>query len=161
MGSVVGMEHNSKEKNSEPSRRHVLTGLAAAGIGVPLLAACGSSSGSDSPAGDLAKKQASQGASGSASALTPLIAADKVPVGSGVILSQAVVTQPTAGQFKAFSPVCTHQGCTVAQISNQRIICPCHGSMFSITDGSVISGPAPSALAPINVVNQNGEISAT
>jgi Rieske Fe-S protein len=78
-----------------------------------------------------------------------------------VILSQAVVTQPTAGVFKAFSNVCTHQGCTVAQVQSGSIICPCHQSHFSIADGSVQSGPAPSSLAPISVANKNGEIVAT
>jgi Rieske Fe-S protein len=58
-----------------------------------------------------------------------------------------VVTQPTRGVFKAFSAVCTHQGCLVAGVANGLIICPCHNSAFSATDGSVLAGPAPQPLA--------------
>ena len=52
---------------------------------------------------------------------------------------QVVVTQPTAGEFKAFSAVCTHMGCIVNQISNGTIDCPCHGSQYSITTGDVVA----------------------
>jgi Rieske Fe-S protein len=61
------------------------------------------------------------------------------------------VTQPSAGTFKAFNAVCTHQGCTVASVANGTITCPCHNSQFSAADGSVQSGPAPSPLASIAV----------
>jgi Rieske Fe-S protein len=53
-----------------------------------------------------------------------------------------VVTQPRQGEFKAFSAVCTHQGCPVQQVTDGRIICNCHGSQFSIGDGAVVAGPA-------------------
>ncbi len=67
-----------------------------------------------------------------------------VPVGGGVVLGDlgVVVTQPQAGRFKAFSAVCTHQGCTVSSVENGTINCPCHGSAFNIADGSVANGPA-------------------
>lgn len=76
-----------------------------------------------------------------------------VPVGGGTILSakQIVITQPTAGAFKAFTAVCTHQGCIVDQVANGTIDCPCHGSKFSIKDGSVVNGPAASPLAAIAI----------
>jgi Rieske Fe-S protein len=78
-----------------------------------------------------------------------------VPVGSGKIYESArvVVTQPTAGNFKAFTAVCTHQGCLVASFSGNAIVCPCHGSEFSIKDGSVLAGPATAPLkeTPITV----------
>ena len=72
-----------------------------------------------------------------------------IPVGGGVIIgaSQIVITQPTAGTFKAFTSVCTHQGCQVANVANGTINCDCHGSQFSITDGSVVHDPAPKPLA--------------
>ncbi len=81
-----------------------------------------------------------------------------IPVGGGVIMQSAsfVVTQPTAGTYKAFSSVCTHQGCPVSMISNGQIICTCHGSTFSVKDGSVISGPARRPLAPATVT-QSGD----
>jgi Rieske Fe-S protein len=77
-----------------------------------------------------------------------VVKAADVPVGGGAIVAdaQVVVTQPTAGEFKAFSAVCTHQGCTVASVQNGVIVCYCHNSQFSAADGSVVSGPASKAL---------------
>ncbi|GAB2650400.1 Rieske (2Fe-2S) protein [Kribbella swartbergensis] len=78
-----------------------------------------------------------------------------VPVGGGVIIGdrQIVVTQPTAGTFKAFTSVCTHQQCQVANVEGGTINCTCHGSKFDIKDGSVVREPAaqPLAAKPIKV----------
>jgi Rieske Fe-S protein len=65
---------------------------------------------------------------------------DDVPVGGGVIAGAlgVVVTQPTAGDFRGFSSICTHQGCTVSEVNNGTINCFCHGSRYSIEDGSVV-----------------------
>ncbi|MGW4369716.1 Rieske (2Fe-2S) protein [Nocardia takedensis] len=67
-----------------------------------------------------------------------------VPVGGGTILADrsTVVTQPEPGVFRAFSTTCTHRGCAVTRIRAGRIMCPCHGSAFRVTDGSVADGPA-------------------
>ena len=74
-------------------------------------------------------------------------------MGGGQILTEqkVVATQPTAETFKAFTAVCTHQGCLVASITDATIVCPCHGSTFSIADGSVTGGPAPAPLAPATI----------
>jgi Rieske Fe-S protein len=76
-----------------------------------------------------------------------------IPVGGGKILTdkKVVITQLRAGSFDAFSAVCTHQGCIVGTVSGGTINCPCHGSKFSITDGSVVKGPATTGLAPVNI----------
>ena len=78
-----------------------------------------------------------------------------IPVGGGKILAdqQVVVTQPTEGEFLAFSAICTHQGCPVAEVSQDGILCTCHGSRFAIEDGSVLAGPATEPLPeePITV----------
>jgi Rieske Fe-S protein len=68
-----------------------------------------------------------------------------VPVGSGVIVGDIVVTQPSAGVFKGLSAICTHQGCTVSKVADGTIDCPCHGSKFNL-DGSVAKGPATTPL---------------
>ena len=83
-----------------------------------------------------------------------------VPVGGGKILAdkKIVITQPRAGSFEAFTAVCTHQGCTVSSVSGGTINCPCHGSKFSISNGSVVAGPAPSALAPVSIKVQGTSI---
>ena len=73
-----------------------------------------------------------------------------VPVGSGVIVDDVVVTQPAAGDFKAFSSTCTHKGCTVNKIADGTIDCPCHGSKFNL-DGTVAKGPATKPLEAKNI----------
>ena len=87
------------------------------------------------------------------------MAAD-VPVGSGKVFTAAkvVVTQPAKGEFKAFSAVCTHVGCLCNQVADGTINCPCHGSKFKITDGSVVAGPAPAPLAAAKITVSGGKI---
>jgi Rieske Fe-S protein len=79
---------------------------------------------------------------------TVLGATSDIPVGGGAIYTAAkvVVTQPASGQYKAFSAVCTHVGCLVNKVTSGTIDCPCHGSEFKITNGAVVTGPAPSPL---------------
>jgi Rieske Fe-S protein len=83
-----------------------------------------------------------------------------VPVGGGKILAdkKIVITQPRAGSFEAFTAVCTHQGCTVSSVSGGTVNCPCHGCKFSIANGSVVTGPAASALAPVSIKVQGTSI---
>ena len=83
-----------------------------------------------------------------------------IPVGGGKILAgpKIVITQPKAGSFKAFTAVCTHLGCTVGTVSGGTINCPCHGSKFSVTNGSVVNGPASSPLAPVSIKVQGTSI---
>ena len=125
------------------SRRTVIkhAGLAAAALAG--LSACtnyGSGGGTPSSA-------PTGGGATSAGAGATIKTAD-IPVGGGKIFADvsAVVTQPTAGEFKAFSSICTHQNCPVTEVTD-TINCNCHGSRFSITDGSVINPPATQALA--------------
>jgi Rieske Fe-S protein len=75
-----------------------------------------------------------------------------VPVGSGVIVGDIVVTQPSPGVFKGVSSTCTHAGCTVSEVAGGTINCPCHGSRYHL-DGSVANGPAfaPLSAEPISV----------
>ena len=124
------------------NRRRALAGAATVGLGLPVLAAC---SGGNNTAVDAGSS------SGLPTGHTPsdapsgaLTTTDKVPVGSGAIFpdQQVVVTQPTAGEFKCFSAVCTHQGCIVSSVQAGGIRCECHGSAFSIVDGSVVNPPA-------------------
>jgi len=93
-------------------------------------------------------------ASGSAApAAAALATTAEVPEGGGKIIDgkNIVITQPQAGSFKAFSAICTHQGCIVNSVADGTIDCPCHGSKFSIKDGSVVNGPATSPLGPVAI----------
>lgn len=124
------------------TRRNTLTGAAALGVGVPLLAACGGDDGSDGSS-----------ATPSTQAGETLAATSDVPVGGGTVLTddKLVVTQPSDGTFKCFSAVCPHQGCLVSDVDGGTINCTCHGSKFSIDDGSVVNGPATSGLPAVPV----------
>lgn len=150
-----------------PARREVLRGAGAAGGGLTAaaaLAACGSgSSGGGNRAAAGGSSTAAGGSStaaGAGGSASRGVATSKVPVGSGVIDADlsAVITQPTSGDFKAFSNICTHQGCAVSQISGQNIICPCHGSEFSIKDGSVVQGPATRPLPKKSVTVKGSQV---
>jgi Rieske Fe-S protein len=82
-----------------------------------------------------------------------LASTSDIPVSGGKVFEQrgVVVTQPQAGTFKAFSAVCTHAGCIVAEVKNGTINCPCHGSRFAAADGSVANGPASRPLKPVRI----------
>jgi Rieske Fe-S protein len=54
--------------------------------------------------------------------------------------------------------VCTHEGCKVSQVANGTIDCPCHGSRFSIVDGSVVRGPATSPLRARSITVDGGSV---
>ena len=90
----------------------------------------------------------SDSGSSSVKAGTELARTSEIPVGGGKIFKdeKVVVTQPKKGEFKAFSNICTHQGCQVTSVSDGTINCPCHGSKFNITDGSVANPPADQPL---------------
>jgi Rieske Fe-S protein len=82
----------------------------------------------------------------------------EIPVGGGTVFpdQDIVITQPDAGEFRAFSATCTHQGCAVDAVSDGTINCPCHGSRFAVADGSVVDGPAESPL-PEREIEVTGE----
>jgi Rieske Fe-S protein len=145
--------------DSLATRRGMLAGVGLVGL-AGAITACGASGSSSSPATSAistpgggatlatvppASSPASVSGGGAADALA---STSEIPVGGGKIFDAqvVVVTQPTAGEYKAFSAVCTHMGCIVNQISDGRIDCPCHGSEYSITDGAVLAGPAPRPL---------------
>jgi len=144
------------------NRRRALSGVATAGIGIPLLAACGGedSSSATDPSGSSGSSGGATSSSGSATSAPSetesaaggeegeapadaLASTADIEVGGGTIFTaeQVVVTQPSSGEFKCFSAVCTHQGCIVTSVSDGQIHCRCHGSAFSIEDGSNVVGP--------------------
>lgn len=124
-------------------RREAIRMLVLSSLPIGALAACSSGGGTPTPTPTRAGVR------------IPL--AD-IPVGGGTILSEAkiVATQAVAGQYRAFSAVCQHQGCTVGSIEDGTIVCPCHFSRYSIADGSVVNGPTTKPLIPASSASVEG-----
>jgi nitrite reductase/ring-hydroxylating ferredoxin subunit len=128
-------------------RRGVLrAAVVVAGAGA--LAAC-----SSPPVPEAASPSSSAAAAAPSGSAGGGIPTSEIPVGSGKIFAdtQTVITQPTAGTFKAFDAICPHQGCTVASFEGSQIVCPCHQSHFDGTTGDPVSGPAATGLTPKKV----------
>ncbi len=133
--------HEAVEQPTGATRRAVILGAGAVGA-AGLLAACGGdepATPTNPPAGG---NTTAPGQAPTTAAAEQLKVAD-IPVGGGKFLQDrhVLVTQPNAGDIKAFDATCTHMGCTVSEISGGKMICECHLSEFNITDGSVARGP--------------------
>ncbi len=134
----------AQERRTLLERRTVVLAVGAAGAAAALTA-CGGSDGSGG-AESVEQQPGSSGAGGSGGAVLAKTA--DIPEGGGVVFAaqKVVVTQPTAGQFKAFSATCTHQGCAVKDVVDNVITCPCHNSTFDAATGSPTAGPATQPL---------------
>ncbi len=161
-------------------RRTVLRSAAAiglAGAATPLLAACGddgaaAGGGATTPASSAPSSAPTSSAPAETSAPAtsapssaggggPVLGpTSDVPVGGGKVYKDAkiVVTQPTAGQYKGFSAVCTHMSCVLADVAGGTINCGCHGSKFNVADGTVARGPASSQLAAADITVHGNQI---
>ncbi|MFC8727607.1 Rieske (2Fe-2S) protein [Streptomyces bacillaris] len=119
------------------------------------LTACGGSDGSGGTGTDPVEQPGSGGAGGAVLAKT----AD-IPEGGGMVFAaqKVVVTQPRAGEFKAFSATCTHQGCAVKDVTDNVITCPCHNSTFDAATGSPTGGPATQPLPARQISVEGGAI---
>lgn len=126
-----------------PTRRAVIRTVAATGgaaATVAFLAACTGDAGDD-------------GATDAVPAEPVELPAAEVPVGGGAVLTahHLVVTQPTSGDYRAFSAICTHQGCPVSSVEDRGVYCACHSSYFDIASGNPVAGPATTALTSVPV----------
>jgi Rieske Fe-S protein len=136
-----------------PSRRIVFHGLAALGVAA-VLAGCGGDEGADTGSESPSPRKTTAGGQ------TVLAETTEIPVGGGLILPDVkiVITQPTDGEFKAFTAVCTHQGFTVTSVEDDQIRCNHHGSVYDAATGDNIGGPAPAPLDPIEITVKGGQI---
>lgn len=136
------------------SRRTVIMNAGLAAAAIAGLSSC-TTYGSTPATEPSAPATSAEGSGGSGQGLSAR-AAD-IPVASGKIFpdAQTVITQPRQGEFKAFGSICTHQGCPVASVTD-TINCDCHGSKYSITDGSVVNPPASNPL-PAKTIKVDGD----
>jgi Rieske Fe-S protein len=147
----------SQSRQPLPSRRALLAGAGVTCAAV--LAGCttheaGTGGVTPAAAGPAASTAGGGPAAGAGTPVPAALAAtSQVPDGGGTVLAseKIVITQPQLGSFKAFTAICTHEGCIVNRVSDGTIDCPCHGSKFSIKDGAVVNGPATRPLAPIAI----------
>lgn len=143
------------DPNRSVDRRTLLRGAGGGVVAAAWLVGCGSDDEPSAADGD--STTPADPTSGSGGAGQELVATADVEVGGGVIIDQLyVVTQPAKGDFKGFSAICTHLQCPVASVSGGTINCDCHGSQYSIEDGSVVAGPAPDPL-PEQPITVKGE----
>ncbi|WP_431045005.1 ubiquinol-cytochrome c reductase iron-sulfur subunit [Streptomyces sp. P1-3] len=130
-----------------PARRTVLRGAALAGAAGLGVAACdGGAGGSKVPP--------------TPTAPVDLGAPGDVPVGGTKLYREdrVVVTRLAKGEYKAFGAVCTHAGCVVSSVEDERIRCSCHGSEFDAKTGKVLAGPAVAPLPSVPVRTEGGRL---
>ncbi len=131
-------------KKSGLSRRSLLLGLAS------VLTAAGISSGAEianaAKTYTVAKKTA-----------VPLRGGKLFNVGGKAVF----ITQPTPGVFRAFNAMCTHAGGIVNRVTGKSIVCPSHGAKFDTSTGQPVGGPAPKALARIQVTVSGNDLKVT
>ena len=153
------MTSDTTPQHPGPARRTLLRGATALGVlgASGALAACGGGDESEevtqgsnsggSTSGDSSSGGSTSGGSGGFAKTT-----DIEPGGGKIYADEkVVVTQPTMGSYKAFSTKCTHEGCAVEKVSSEGIVCPCHGSTFSLADGSVVKPPAGKPLEEVKI----------
>jgi Rieske Fe-S protein len=81
---------------------------------------------------------------------------DEIPVGGTKIfqyptdVAPCILLRTGETAYVAYSRICTHNSCPVFYRPDENAFeCRCHNGLFSVTDGSVISGPPPRPLPRI------------
>lgn len=143
---------------SHLDRRRALGVAATIGV-APSLVACGADepdSGGDTGDEDLPTGNADP----TLATGTEITSTKEIPVEGGTIFPdlEVVITQPTKGEFHCFTAVCTHMGCIVSSVQLGGIRCECHGSAYSIEDGTPVNPPATEPLEEFPITVQGGQI---
>jgi Rieske Fe-S protein len=91
--------------------------------------------------------------------------ADEIPVGGSKVFAYPAndrpcyLIRPAADTYLAFSRLCTHNQCPVSySAADNEFQCPCHGGVFSSSDGRVLAGPPPKPLPQVRLERRGGDI---
>ena len=146
---------DARRSSSDLSRRGFLSASTAALLGSVLAQACGGGDGPTGPGGGATTPPPAGSVSFSNGVVTvkvglvPDLAATNGFLVVGATDSDrradVAVINLGGGVYRAFTSICTHEGCTVSRYVNRRLVCPCHGSEFD-ERGIPVAGPAPSPL---------------
>ncbi len=103
-----------------------------------------------------------QVAESTAGSVTLPVKASDVKPNSGLIFKfgsrPAILIRTPAGEFRAFSAVCTHLHCTVQYRSDlSQIWCACHNGHFDL-NGKNVAGPPPKPLDAFTVNVRGNDI---
>ncbi len=66
-------------------------------------------------------------------------------ISQGITFFKSVIINKNGKELKILSSKCTHLGCKINNLEDDKLICPCHGSQFNL-NGNVIKGPATASL---------------
>ncbi len=89
---------------------------------------------------------------------------DEVPQGEATafeVAGQTIAVARLGDRVLAFSDICTHRGCNLSmggEIDGNAITCECHGSVFDMTTGAVLEGPATEPIATFPVREESGDL---
>jgi nitrite reductase/ring-hydroxylating ferredoxin subunit len=66
----------------------------------------------------------------------------------------------SGGELRAIHDRCSHRGCSLAdgEIEGDAVVCACHGSRYTLADGSVLQGPAVAPQPAFEVRERDGRI---
>lgn len=87
--------------------------------------------------------------------------ASDVPVGGAIAFDGFIIAQPTAGEYKAYSQTCPHQGAEISKIDGLKATCPKHQSVFDLHDGHVLSGPSRAPMGVAKVDKKGDKLAVT
>jgi len=77
-----------------------------------------------------------------------------------VVADTPVLLLRDGDQIFAIHDRCSHRGCSLSdgELEGEEIVCACHGSRFSVRDGSLRHGPATSPQPAFQVRNRDGRV---
>jgi nitrite reductase/ring-hydroxylating ferredoxin subunit/uncharacterized membrane protein len=79
---------------------------------------------------------------------------------TAVVADTPVLLHRAGAELLAIHDRCSHRGCSLAtgEIQGRVVQCPCHGSRFSLEDGSILQGPATTPQPAFETRERDGTI---